>query len=539
MEVKDNETVDLRSLFISYLSHWKLIGGAALCSLAIAIAYLVIYPTTFETTAQILVQDDKDTFSSGSFGLGEAAGLMKSFGLGGSSNSAINLDDEFVTITSNQLFRDMVERLGLYVDYMEPYTFGYRMYKDVPLKISADSATLASMEHTMELDIHHHSTGKVHVDAKLKISKFKKKKSAYDLESLPATIKVGPYDLKIEYAMPEAVNSEFELETKIQSPTSVAEGLVEEFHIEDYSKSSNVLQISCLDYEKQRAKDMLSTLILCYNEQAENYKKRLADRTLLFINSRLEAVLGELAKSEEAIESYKNKNKITMVEYDVQMYAAAMQEIQTKLIELESQSHLIQLMNDFVHDPQNKYKLVPSLYSPAGGESGDLTSYNQILIERERVIRNSSEKNPMVTTLSVQADRMRESVYKMIDNAQESLAMTKGDLKDKERQLMNKISGIPQQERIYVDLKRQQEIYQGVYLVLLQKKEDIELTIGQGKERARILDVPYTKTAPVAPRKLFAAIGIIAFTLFVSAGWLSVKYIVSSIWEDLKKELKK
>ena len=145
----------------------------------------------------------------------------------------------------------------------------------------------------------------------------------------------------------------------------------------------------------------------------------------------------------------------------------------------------------------------------------------------------------MVTTLSVQADRMRESVYKMIDNAQESLAMTKGDLKDKERQLMNKISGIPQQERIYVDLKRQQEIYQGVYLVLLQKKEDIELTIGQGKERARILDVPYTKTAPVAPRKLFAAIGIIAFTLFVSAGWLSVKYIVSSIWEDLKKELKK
>lgn len=87
---------------------------------SIAIAYLVIYPTTFETTAQILVQDDKDTFSSGSFGLGEAAGLMKSFGLGGSSNSAINLDDEFVTITSNQLFRDMVERLGLYVDYMEP-----------------------------------------------------------------------------------------------------------------------------------------------------------------------------------------------------------------------------------------------------------------------------------------------------------------------------------------------------------------------------------------------------------------------------------
>lgn len=539
MEAKDNETVDLRSLFISYLSHWKLISGAAFFSLVIAIAYLIIYPTTYETTAQILVQDDKDTFSSGSFGLGEAAGLMKSFGLGGNSSSSINLDDEFVTITSNQLFRDMVERLGLYVDYMEPYTFGYRLYRDIPLKISADSATLAKMEHVIELDIHHQENGKIHINSKLKLSKFRKQKASFDLESLPAKIKVGQYDLTLEYAIPDVQGIAFELEAKIQSPTSVAEGLVDEFHIEDYSKSSNVLQITCKDYEKQRAKDMLSTLIQCYNEQAENYKKGLADKTLSFINARLEAVLGELAKSEEKIEAYKNKNKITMVEYDVQMYAAAMQEIQTKLIELESQSHLIQLMNDFVHDPQNKYKLVPSLYSSAGGESGDLTSYNQILIERERVIRNSSEKNPMVTTLSVQADRMRESVYKMIDNAKESLAMTKKDLKDKENQLMSKISGIPKQERIYVDLKRQQEIYQGVYLVLLQKKEDIELTIGQGKERARILDTPYTKTAPVAPRKLFAAIGIIAFTLFVSAGWLSIKYIISSIWGDLKKELKK
>lgn len=537
--MKDNETVDLRSLFISYLSHWRLIGGSALFSLVIAIAYLVIYPTTFETDAQILIQDDKDTFSSGSFGLGEAAGLMKSFGIGGNSNSSINLDDEFVTITSNQLFRTMVERLGLYVDYTEPFTFGYRLYRNIPLKISADSATLASMEHTMELDIHHYGNGKVRIDSKLKLSKFRKQKASFDLESLPAMIKVGPYDLKIEYAAQDARNSDFELEAKIQSPTSVAERLVDEFHIEDYSKSSNVLQISCQDYEKQRAKDMLSMLIACYNEQAENYKKRLADKTLSFLNSRLDAVLGELAKSEEAIESYKNKNKITMVEYDVQMYAAAMQELQTKLIELESQSHLIQLMSDFVRDPQNKYKLVPSLYSPAGSESGDLTAYNQILIERERVIRNSSEKNPMVTTLSVQADRMRESVYKMIDNAQESLSMTKKDLKDKERQLMSKISGIPQQERVYVDLKRQQEIYQGVYLVLLQKKEDIELTIGQGKERARVLDAPYTKAAPVAPRKLFAAIGIIAFTLFVSVGWLSMKYIVASVWGDLKKELRK
>ncbi len=539
MEEKDNETVDLRSLFISYLSHWKLIGGTALVALVMAIAYLVIYPTTYEITAQILVQDDKDVFSSSSIGLGEAAGFMRSFGIGGGGGSSINLDDEFVTITSNQLFREMVERLGLYVDYMEPFSFGYRLYRDVPIVITCDSVSLANMEHTIELKLQHQAGGKMHIDSKLKLSKFKKQKASFDLESLPGEIKVGRYTLKVDYAIPEARNSAFELEAKIQSPTSVAESLVEEFNIEDYSKSSNVLQMTCLDYEKQRGKDMLSTLIDCYNAQAEKYKMDLGDKTLTFISTRLQSVLDDLAKVETNIEDYKNKNKITMVEYDVQMYATSMQELETKLIELEAQSHLIKLMSDFVRNPENKYKLVPSLYSATGEAGGDLATYNQILVERERVINNSSEKNPMVASLSAQADRVRESVYRMIDNAQQSIDLTRQDLKNKEQQLLNKLREVPQQERVYVDLKRQQEIFQGVYLVLLQKKEDIELTLGQGKERARILDTPYAKFAPVAPRKLYAAIGIIVFTIFVSAGWLSLKYIISSIWGDLKKELRK
>ena len=522
--IKDNETADLRSLFISYLSHWKLVGGSALIAFIGAVLYLIIYPTTYETTAQILLQDDKDSFSSNSIGLGEAAGLMKSFGISSAASSAVNLDDELVTLTSNQTVRDMVVKLGLYVDYMKPYTFGYRLYGTEPLKISCDSTTLANLEHTIKLDIHHTTSGKLHVDAKIKKGTFKTWKASFDLESLPAKIQVDKYPLTIAYAADSLKNREFDLLAEVRSPISVAEGLIEEFVIEDYSKSSNVLQMTCLDYEKQRAKDMLATLIACYNEQAEDYKK----------------VLDELEKIEAQIEAYKSKNQMTIVEYDVQMYAAAMQELQVKLIEIEAQMHLVDLMDEFVHNPDNKYKLVPSLYTPAEGEaSGNLSAYNQILVERERVIKNSSENNPLVASLSVQADGMRESVYKMIDNTKKGLSLTRDDLKKKEKMLLNKMGAIPQQERVYVDLKRQQEIYQGVYLVLLQKKEEIELAVGQGKDKARIIDAPYVKTAPVAPRKLFAAIGIILFTLVVSVGWLSCKWLFLSIWNDLKIELAK
>ena len=137
-EIKDNETVDLKGLFIDYLTHWKLIGGCALFSFVIGVLYILLYPKTVEATAQILLQDDKETFSSGGFGLGEAAGLMKCFGLSTDSGSSIVLVDVFVLLSSNHLLREMIMRLGIYVDYMEPYTFGYRMYGKEPLKVSCD-----------------------------------------------------------------------------------------------------------------------------------------------------------------------------------------------------------------------------------------------------------------------------------------------------------------------------------------------------------------------------------------------------------------
>lgn len=544
MEVKDNETLDLRTLFIQYLLHWKLILGTGIFSLIVAVLYLALYPKTYEATAQILLQDDKDNLSSGNFGLGDAAGLMKSFGINSASGSSVVLDDELVILTSNLLVREMVIKLGIYVDYSEPYSFGYRLYGTEPLKVSVDSAALANFVRTVKMDINRRSDGSVHIDAKCKYSMFRTVKKSFDLPSLPNSIEFEGTKFNIDYAPYYTDrNSAFELLVDVNSPVGVAETLVEDFQIEDYSKSSNILQMTCQDYEVQRAKDMFSTLIDCYNAQAENYKKSLSEKSLSFINDRINNTLSELEKIEAAIEAYKTKNKMTIVEYDVQMYAAAMQELQTKLIELEAQKHLIDLMEKFVRDPENKYKLVPTLYTPStdgseGSSGGSLASYNQILVERERVINNSSVDNPMVASLTVQADRMRESVFKMIENARKSLDLTRADLKEKENLLLSKMNNIPQQERVYVDLTRQQEIYQGVYLVLLQKREEIVMNVAQGKERARIVDAPYIKSGSVAPRKLYAAIGVILFTFVFSVGWLSIKYLLMSIISDLKIALK-
>lgn len=133
MEVKDNETIGLKSIIVRYLLQWKLFLGVFLFSIIPAVLYLIYYPRTYEMMARIQIQEDKD-LGGGSFGLGEAAGLMKSFGLGGGSSSVINIEDELMMLTSNKLLRDMVLDLGVNVEYSEPYSFGYRLYEESPLR---------------------------------------------------------------------------------------------------------------------------------------------------------------------------------------------------------------------------------------------------------------------------------------------------------------------------------------------------------------------------------------------------------------------
>ena len=152
MEIKDNETIGLKAIIVRYLLHWKLFVAAFLVSVIPAVLYILLYPRTYEVIATIQIQEDKD-LGGGGFGLGEAAGLMKSFGLGGATGAGINIDDELSTLTSNQLLSQMVSELGLDVEYSKPFSFGYLLYNQSPLIITTDSATRANIDDEIEFKV--------------------------------------------------------------------------------------------------------------------------------------------------------------------------------------------------------------------------------------------------------------------------------------------------------------------------------------------------------------------------------------------------
>ena len=528
MENKDKETVDLKVILARYMHQWKLFLIVFIISFIPAVLYLTFYPRTYEFAASVLLQEEKES-SMASMALGEAAGLMKSFGIGGGGGS-INVDDEMAIMTSNRLLRNMILELGLNVIYYEPYSF-YNMYNEAPLKLSNNSGSMTSLDDEYRFTVSV-KPGNIKVKVRSRQSKFKE---IFTYTSLPADIKIGRQEFKLDFDNDGAQKSSFDLKIKCLPASWLAEDLSKDIEIEDVSSSSNVLTMVCSEHSKQRGLDMLNILIEKYNEDKTEYNNYEDNQTMEFVNSRISEITTDLAIVESKIEIYKKANDMTLLESDVTLYGEVYMELQTSLVEVEVQVRQINMLDQYIKNPENKNNVIPPLYSVVEGEKGAISEYNKAIVMRERFLKNSNEFNPMVKTAENQVEAMRVGVLAMIENARKTMDETLKDLKNKESKMLSKMKNVPEIEREYRGLGRDQEILQGLYLLLLQKKEETILSLGNKTEYARVIEPAFIKKKPLGPRKLFAAIGMLILTLVIPVGYLFCKDLFVSIKEEYKK----
>ncbi|MDR2776136.1 MAG: tyrosine protein kinase [Tannerella sp.] len=464
-----------------------------------------------------------------SFALGEAAGLMKSFGIG-SGGGSVSIDDEIAILTSNRMLQMMILDLGMNVLYSKPYSF-YNMYRDAPLRLIADTAATANLndEYRFTVSVR---PGNINVKATSYPGGFN---GTYTFTSLPAKIKTGSNEFTLDYGREALQGESFKLKIRYIPASWMAEDLKENILVEDISSSSNVLEISCSEHSIERGKDLLNTLIRKYNEDAEAYKYAEENKMMKFVDGRISLVSSDLAKVEMDIETYKEKNEMTILESDVIFYSETVRELQTLIIETETQARLIDMLDEYIKDPANKYNVIPPLFTVAEGEKGSVSLYNEAITLRDRFLRNSNEANPMFKMADSQVEKLRNGVSVMIENARKSTDKTLEGLKFKEKQLLSKMKSIPEKEREYLTYFRDREILQGLYLMLLQKREETILSLGKKIDRARIIEPAYVMKKPLGPRKLYAAIGILALTLMIPVGYLFAKELFVSLKEEYKR----
>jgi capsular exopolysaccharide synthesis family protein len=479
VEEEKGSFFDLRAILDVLILNWQWFLLSLVICLGIAWLHLRYTTPYYSAYAKMFVKTNSTTNLRSINALGE---VVQSYGM----------ENEKLIVKSTAIAEETIRDLKLYTRYnAKGLIRNSSLYKNQPVTVEIDPVSVERLNRPINLEItrkgdEYHVEGTYYIPVDEVSSK-----GPYGIDRMlskfPCTIRTKAGYLTFYTTNNVLADGETEL-VSINSPARLAGSYAGRLNVAE-TEGTSILNLSIVDDLPQRAIDYLRQIVTSYNRQANEDKNEVAVRTEEFINDRIAKISGELSSTESTIESYRNRQALNEMKATVQKASENADQTQKQMNEVNMQLMFINDLSNAISSPSNKYQMMPANVTDAS-VSQLIAQYNTIVGQRNRLLRTAAENSPAVEPLTQQLDELYNSIKMTLDQARHNAEFRRNMLMQQHGQYVSAANQSPEHERMLSQIGRQQEVKSGLYLMLLQKREENSISLSSTADKGKLIDTP-------------------------------------------------